>query len=241
MRLYEEGLVYRGHRVIHWCPRCLTSLSDEEAEPRETHGKLYYVRYDAADGSGRSITVATTRPETIPGDVAVAVNPADERYRDLVGTKVLLPLIGIEIPVIADDYVDAAFGTGALKITPAHDQNDFEVGRRHKLPTPVIIDEVGNVREVADAAGRVPRELAGLDRFEARDRIAVAAARCGLARENGGAPEQRAPLLSLRDGDRAATLGSVVCEDGRRSRRRRCRRCATARSAFSRSDGRRCT
>ncbi|MEP7088046.1 MAG: valine--tRNA ligase, partial [Gemmatimonadota bacterium] len=173
VRLHEEGLVYRGHRVIHWCPRCLTSLSDEEAEPRETHGKLYYVRYDAVDGSGRSITVATTRPETIPGDVAIAVNPEDERYRDLVGTMVALPLIGIAIPVIADGYVDAAFGTGALKITPAHDTNDFEVGRRHELATPVVIDEVGAVREVADAEGRVPDALKGLDRFEARERIAA--------------------------------------------------------------------
>src|SRR4051794_20056184 len=143
VRLYEKGLIYRGYRVIHWCPRCLTSLSDEEAEPHETHGKLYYVSYAAADGSSRSITVATTRPETIPGDVAIAVNPGDERYRDLVGTSVRLPLVGIEIPVIADDYVDAGFGTGALKITPAHDANDFEVGRRHELPTPVIIDQVG--------------------------------------------------------------------------------------------------
>ena len=172
VRLHEEGLVYRGHRVIHWCPRCLTSLSDEEAESRETHGKLYYVRYDAADGSGRSITVATTRPETIPGDVAVAVNPDDEHYRDLVGTMVTLPLIGISIPVIADAYVDPAFGTGALKITPAHDANDFEVGRRHKLPTPVVIDEVGAVREVAEADGRVPDALEGVDRFEARELIA---------------------------------------------------------------------
>ncbi|HLB10003.1 MAG TPA: valine--tRNA ligase [Gemmatimonadaceae bacterium] len=172
VRLYEEGLVYRGHRVIHWCPRCLTSLSDEEAEPRETHGKLYYVSYAAANGSGRSITVATTRPETIPGDVAVAVNPDDDRYRDLVGTMVTLPLVGIEIPVIADDYVDASFGTGALKITPAHDANDFEVGRRHTLPAPVVIDEVGALREVADAEGRVPDALEGLDRFEARERIA---------------------------------------------------------------------
>jgi valyl-tRNA synthetase len=172
VRLYEEGLVYRGHRVIHWCPRCLTSLSDEEAESRETHGKLYYVTYASADGSGRSITVATTRPETIPGDVAVAVNPDDDRYRDLVGTMVTLPLVGIPIPVIADDYVDAAFGTGALKITPAHDTNDFEVGRRHTLPMPVVIDEVGVLREVADAEGRVPDALKGLDRFEARERIA---------------------------------------------------------------------
>src|SRR6185312_7923909 len=151
VRLYDEGLIYRGHRVIHWCPRCLTSLSDEEAEPHETHGKLYYVSYAAANGSGGSITVATTRPETIPGDVAVAVNPGDERYRDLVGTTVLLPLTGIEIPVIADEYVDAEFGTGALKITPAHDANDFEVGRRHGLPTPIVIDHVGALREVLDA------------------------------------------------------------------------------------------
>jgi len=171
VRLYEDGLVYRGHRVIHWCPRCLTSLSDEEAEPRETSGRLYYVTYRAADDSGRSITVATTRPETVPGDVAVAVNPADERYRDLVGTKVVLPLVGIEIPVIADDYVDASFGTGALKITPGHDANDFEVGRRHSLAAPVVIDETGAMREVADAHGRLPAPLVGLDRFEARDRI----------------------------------------------------------------------
>ncbi|HEY7860479.1 MAG TPA: valine--tRNA ligase [Gemmatimonadaceae bacterium] len=171
VRLYEEGFVYRGNRVIHWCPRCLTSLSDEEAEPRETSGRLYYVTYRAADGSDRSISVATTRPETIPGDVAVAVNPADERYRELVGTNVVLPLVGIEIPVIADDYVDASFGTGALKITPGHDTNDFEVGRRHSLPTPVVIDETGAMREVADARGRIPGALLGLDRFEARDRI----------------------------------------------------------------------
>jgi valyl-tRNA synthetase len=171
VRLHEDGLVYRGHRVIHWCPRCLTSLSDEEAEPRETSGKLYHVRYAAADGSGRSITVATTRPETVPGDVAVAVNPTDERYRDLVGTKVVLPLVGIEIPVIADDYVDASFGTGALKITPGHDANDFEVGQRHSLAAPVVIDETGAMREVADASGRLPASLVGLDRFEARDRI----------------------------------------------------------------------
>jgi valyl-tRNA synthetase len=172
VRLYDEGLIYRGHRVIHWCPRCLTSLSDEEAEPHETHGKLYYVSYAAADGSGRSITVATTRPETIPGDVAVAVNPGDDRYRDLVGTMVLLPLVGIEIPVIADEYVDVEFGTGALKITPAHDANDYEVGRRHELPAPVVIDQVGALREVQDAEGRIPAELVGLDRFDARTRIA---------------------------------------------------------------------
>ncbi|HEX6630601.1 MAG TPA: valine--tRNA ligase, partial [Gemmatimonadaceae bacterium] len=171
VRLYEAGLVYRGHRVIHWCPRCLTSLSDEEAEFHDTAGKLYHVAYPLGDDPTRSITVATTRPETMLGDVAVAVHPGDERYRDLVGRTVRLPVAGIDIPVIADEYTDPAFGTGVVKITPAHDANDFEVGRRHQLPMPVVIDESGVVREVSDAAGRVPLDLRGLDRFAARERI----------------------------------------------------------------------
>jgi valyl-tRNA synthetase len=171
VRLYEKGLIYRGHRVIHWCPRCLTSLSDEEAEPHETTGSLYHIAYPVAGEQGRTLAVATTRPETMLADVAVAVNPDDDRYRDLIGRRVVLPIANIEIPVIADDYADPAFGTGVVKITPAHDANDFEVGQRHKLPMPVIIDEHAVVREVADAAGRVPDELKGLDRFEARERI----------------------------------------------------------------------
>ncbi|HEU4631191.1 MAG TPA: valine--tRNA ligase [Gemmatimonadaceae bacterium] len=171
VRLYEAGLVYRGHRVIHWCPRCLTSLSDEEAEFHDTAGKLYHVAYPLADDPTRSLTVATTRPETMLGDVAVAVHPDDERYRELVGRRVRLPVAGIEIPVIADAYTDPAFGTGVVKITPAHDANDFEVGKRHDLLMPVVIDETGVVREVQDAAGRVPAELQGLDRFAARERI----------------------------------------------------------------------
>jgi valyl-tRNA synthetase len=172
VRLYEKGLVYRGHRVIHWCPRCLTSLSDEEAEPHETNGKLYHIAYPLAGDPGRVLVVATTRPETMLGDVAVAVNPDDERYRDVIGRNVVLPIVNIEIPVIADAYADPAFGTGVVKITPAHDANDFEVGLRHTLPMPVIIDEHAIVREVTDADGRVPDELRGLDRFEARERIA---------------------------------------------------------------------
>src|SRR5688500_4251133 len=128
VRLYEKGLIYRGHRVIHWCPRCLTPLSDEEAEFAEETGKLYHISYPLADDPSRSLTVATTRPETMLGDVAVAVNPEDDRYRDLVGRTVMLPIAGIEIPIIADSYTDPAFGTGAVKITPAHDANDFEVG-----------------------------------------------------------------------------------------------------------------
>jgi len=152
VRLYERGLIYRGYRVIHWCPRCLTSLSDEEAEFQDETGKLYHIAYSLAD-------------------VAVAVNPDDERYRDLIGKHVVLPIVNVRIPVIADEYADPAFGTGVVKITPAHDANDFEVGTRHSLAMPIVIDEHGVVREVKDADGRVPRELDGLDRFDARDRI----------------------------------------------------------------------
>ncbi|GJG87746.1 valine--tRNA ligase [Gemmatimonadetes bacterium T265] len=172
VRLYERGLIYKGHRVIHWCPRCMTSLSDEEAEFKEAPGRLYHLRYAVSDEPARAIVVATTRPETLFGDVAVAVNPDDERYADLVGRTVRLPLVGLDIPVIADAYVDREFGTGALKITPAHDQNDFEVGRRHGLPTPVVIDAAGFVRAVADADGRVPAAVDGMERFDARARTA---------------------------------------------------------------------
>src|SRR5687767_5676111 len=152
VRLFERGLIYRGHRVIHWCPRCLTSLSDEEAEHHETDGKLYHIAYPVTSvHSGDAVTrivVATTRPETMLADVAVAVNPNDERYTDLVGRTVMLPLANMEIPIIADEYSDPTFGTGAVKITPAHDANDFDVGQRHQLAMPIVIDESGFVREV---------------------------------------------------------------------------------------------
>ena len=171
VQLYERGLVYRGHRVIHWCPRCLTSLSDEEAEFEDTPGRLYHISYPLASDPGRSITVATTRPETMLGDVAVAVHPSDDRYRDLVGQMLRLPIAGVEIPVIADEYTDPAFGSGAVKITPAHDANDFEVGRRHGLPMPMVISATGTMEDGADSEGRVPAELRGMDRFAARDRI----------------------------------------------------------------------
>ncbi len=171
VRLYERGLVYRGHRVIHWCPRCLTSLSDEEAEFHDEPGKLYHISYPVDGNPSRTLVVATTRPETMLADVAVAVNPDDARYRDLIGKWVRLPIVDQLIPVIADAYADPAFGTGVVKITPAHDANDFEVGRRHSLPMPVVIDEHGVMHEGADAEGRVPAELDGLDRFEARERI----------------------------------------------------------------------
>src|SRR5689334_10809949 len=171
VRLYERGLICRGYRVIHWCPRCLTSLSDEEAEFRDETGTLYHIAYPVEGQAGRSLTIATTRPETMLADVAVAVNPNDDRYRDLVGKSVRLPIVDRAIPVIADDYADPAFGTGVVKITPAHDANDFEVGKRHSLPMPIVIDEHAIVREVKDADGRVPPSISGLDRFAARDKI----------------------------------------------------------------------
>ena len=171
VRLFERGLIYRDFRVIHWCPRCHTSLSDEEAESHDEAGKLYHIRYPLAADGDRAVTVATTRPETMLADVAVAVNPDDDRYRDIVGRTVVLPIVGVEIPVVADAYADPAFGTGVVKITPAHDANDYEVGKRHGLPVPIVIDGEAIVREVRDADGRVPESLRGLDRFEARERI----------------------------------------------------------------------
>ncbi|HEY8833077.1 MAG TPA: valine--tRNA ligase [Gemmatimonadaceae bacterium] len=172
VQLHERGLIYRGHRVIHWCSRCLTSLSDEEAEHSEEMGTLYHIAYPIAGAKDKAtLVVATTRPETMLGDVAVAVHPDDERYTDLIGKSVLLPIADIEIPVIADDYVDPAFGTGVVKITPAHDPNDFEVGLRHKLPMPVIMAPDGTLTNGVDAGSRVPPELVGVDRFEARERI----------------------------------------------------------------------
>jgi valyl-tRNA synthetase len=171
VRLYDDGLIYRGHRVIHWCPRCLTSLSDEEAEFEDENGTLYHIRYPRADDPSRGLIVATTRPETMLGDVAVAVHPDDERFSGMVGHRVRLPIAGVEIPVIADAYVDREFGTGVLKITPAHDANDFDVARRHGLPMPVIMAPDATMAEGADAAGRVPEALRGVDRFDARRQI----------------------------------------------------------------------
>lgn len=175
VRLFERGLIYRGHRVIHWCPRCLTSLSDEEAEFHETSGQLYHISYPVtpvhAGEEPRAIAIATTRPETMLADVAVAVHPDDARYRDLVGRTVRLPIANVEIPIIADTYTDPAFGTGAVKITPAHDANDFEVGQRHHLAMPVVISPNGEMRASGEDASRVPAELVGMDRFLARDRI----------------------------------------------------------------------
>jgi valyl-tRNA synthetase len=163
VRLYEEGLIYRDNRLINWCPRCHTALSDIEVEHEDKTGHLWHLRYPV-EGSDRFLTVATTRPETMLGDTAVAVNPADDRYRDLIGGHVLLPLVNRRIPIIADEYVDLEFGTGVVKITPAHDFNDFEVGKRHNLERINIFDESG----VVNAAGL---QYEGLDRFAARKKV----------------------------------------------------------------------
>ena len=171
VRLYDDGLIYRGHRVIHWCPRCLTSLSDEEAEFENENGTLYHVRYLLADDPSLGLIVATTRPETMLGDVALAVHPDDARYSAFAGRHVRLPILGTPLPVITDAQVDRTFGTGVLKITPAHDAADFEVARRHGLPMPVVMAPDATMAEGADATGRVPAALRGKDRAEARTLI----------------------------------------------------------------------
>lgn len=159
--LYEKGLIYQGHRITNWCPRCNTALSDIEVEHEEQPGHLYHVRYPVEGMDGEYVTIATTRPETILGDTAVAVHPDDERYRRLVGKYLILPLLGRRLPIVADDYVDPSFGTGAVKVTPAHDPNDFEMGLRHKLAEIVVINPDGTM--AADTG-----KYAGMDRYECR-------------------------------------------------------------------------
>ena len=163
VRLYNKGLIYRGERIINWCPHCKTSISDAEVEFEEQAGHFWHLRYPLTDGSGY-LELATTRPETLLGDTAVAVNPSDERYKDLVGKTLTLPLVGREIPIVADDYVDVDFGTGVVKITPAHDPNDFQVGLRHNLPViNVMTDDAKIVEDYP--------KYAGMDRYEAREAI----------------------------------------------------------------------
>jgi valyl-tRNA synthetase len=163
VRLYEEGLIYRGEYLINWCPRCHTALSDLEVEHEDRQGNLYYIKYNFVDGDGH-ITVATTRPETYLGDTAVAVNPEDERYKALIGRKVRLPIINRDIPIIADEFVDSSFGTGAVKVTPAHDPNDFDMGKRHNLQFINILTGDGRMSEDAGL-------YRGQDRFECRKNI----------------------------------------------------------------------
>ncbi len=163
VNLYNKGLIYRGERIINWCPHCLTSISDAEVEYEDQAGKFWHLRYQIA-GSDEYVLLATTRPETLLGDTAIAVNPADDRYKHLVGKKVILPIVHREIPVVADDYVGIDFGTGVVKITPAHDPNDFEVGLRHNLP---VINIMTDDAHIVEGYGK----YSGMDRYEAREAI----------------------------------------------------------------------
>jgi valyl-tRNA synthetase len=188
--LYREGLIYRDKRLVNWDPKLQTAISDLEVESVEVKGSLWYIRYPIDDEAGRFITVATTRPETMLGDTAVAVHPADARYQDLIGRHAVLPLVGRRLPFVADDYSDPEKGTGAVKITPAHDFNDFEVGRRHELPMPSILDHQAHVviSEIADVLRPVEgaadpaftRSLEGMDRNAARKAIVAELERFGL-------------------------------------------------------------
>ena len=164
VRLYEKGLIYKGKYIVNWCPRDHTALSDDEVNFSESNGHLWYIKYPI-EGSAEFVTVATTRPETMLGDTAVAVNPKDERYRHLVGKKVLLPLAHRLIPVIADDFVDASFGTGAVKVTPAHDPNDYQIGERHGLAKLIVMDTSGMMND------QVPNKYRALDRYECRKEV----------------------------------------------------------------------
>ena len=163
VKLYKEGLIYQGNRITNWCPKCQTAISDAEIEYEEQDGHFWHIKYPVV-GSDEFLEIATTRPETMLGDTAVAVNPKDERYAHLVGKTLILPLVNREIPIVADDYVDMEFGTGAVKITPAHDPNDYEVGKRHKLTRNSYNELDGTI---ASGYGK----YSGLDRYEARKEI----------------------------------------------------------------------
>ncbi|SDZ99942.1 valyl-tRNA synthetase [Pseudobutyrivibrio sp. ACV-2] len=164
VKLYKEGYIYKGNRIINWCPVCQTSISDAEVEHEEQAGHFWHMKYEIVGEPGRFVTFATTRPETMLGDTAVAVNPKDERYQDIIGKTVMLPFVNREIPVVADEYVDMEFGTGVVKITPAHDPNDFEVGKRHNLP---VINVLNDDATINSNGG----EFEGMDRYEAREII----------------------------------------------------------------------
>ncbi|MCD6182389.1 MAG: valine--tRNA ligase [Candidatus Cloacimonetes bacterium] len=176
VQLYEKGLIYKGKRIINWCPRCVTALANDEVEHADEHGHMWEMRYPLTDGTGY-VTIATTRPETMLGDSAVAVHPDDERYRHLVGKTLMLPFVNREIPIIADEYVDKEFGSGCVKITPAHDPNDFEVGKRHNLPQIVVMDEHAVMNDKAGEA------FVGLGRFECRKKIVEEMSKLGLMGE----------------------------------------------------------
>ena len=173
IRLFDKGYIYKGSRIINWCPVCKTSISDAEVEHVEQTGHFWHIKYPIIGEEGRFVEIATTRPETMLGDTAVAVNPDDERYTDIIGKKLLLPIVNREIPVIADPYVDKEFGTGCVKITPAHDPNDFEVGKRHNLAEINILNDDATI----NANGGI---YEGMDRYEARKAIVAKLDELGL-------------------------------------------------------------
>ncbi|HKQ32858.1 MAG TPA: class I tRNA ligase family protein, partial [Thermodesulfobacteriota bacterium] len=205
--LYNEKLIYKDKRLVNWDPKFLTAISDLEVQQVETKGTLWYFDYPLADDPARKLPIATTRPETMLGDTAVAVNPRDERYSDLVGRQVKLPLVGRLIPIVADEYSDPEKGTGAVKITPGHDFNDFEVGRRHGLPLISILDRLGKLvlRDNPDfqQGAEVPEAtlaLDGLDRFEARKRIVA------MMEEHGLLARAEPHLYQVPHGDRSGVV-----------------------------------
>ena len=183
VQLYEEGLIYRGKRLVNWDPVLHTALSDLEVLSEDEAGHLWHFRYPLASGDGH-LVVATTRPETMLGDSAVAVHPDDERYKDLVGQEIILPIVGRRIPIIADDYVDPEFGTGCVKITPAHDFNDYDIGKRHDLPMYNILTDDAALND------EVPECYRGLDRFVARDKIVAEFERWTCSRKSRTTPSR---------------------------------------------------
>ena len=173
IKLYEKGMIYKGSRIVNWCPVCQTSISDAEVEHEEQTGHFWHIKYPIVGEEGRFVEIATTRPETLLGDTAVAVHPEDERYQDIIGKTVMLPIMNREIPVVADTYVDKEFGTGVVKITPAHDPNDFEVGKRHNLPEINVMNDDATINEKGG-------KYAGLDRYEARKQLVKELEELGL-------------------------------------------------------------
>ena len=186
--LYEKGLIYRGKRMVNWCPRSLTALSDEEVIMKEQNSQLYYFKVQVVEEPETWLEIATTRPETIPGDTAFAVNPKDPRYGHLVGKHAIRPLPlenQAHLPIVADEHIDIEFGTGVLKVTPAHDKVDFEIGQRNGVEAIEVISANGKMNELAG------KELAGMDRFEARKAAAARLEETGLADQGGGLQKQR--------------------------------------------------
>lgn len=204
VNLYEKGLIYQGERIINWCPHCKTSISDAEVEFEEQAGHFWHIKYPLTDGSGY-LEVATTRPETMLGDTGIAVNPNDERYKHLIGKTAILPLVGRELPIVGDEYVEMDFGTGVVKMTPAHDPNDFEVGLRHNLEVINVMNEDATINEKGG-------KYAGLDRYEARKQIVADLESRAISSRSRTITTMWA-LLPLRHHHRTDDLQAVVRQD----------------------------